>query len=314
MKTYNTILAVSFFIFALYSLINIKETSQATFKILTTFAKNILPALFPFLILNQLLIKLGIIDFISYFFQFISYPLFKISGKGASIIIIGLLNGFPSSVIFTSLMLVDKQIDKHEAQRLINYIFFPSISFLFAILNPNINNSSIFIKLILSLYLSGFILLYLSSFKVKECPQIIPFKETISNINDKIRNFTFSKNIKEIITYSFNTLLNILGIIIIFSIPSNIINKIVKNNINYLFKGLIEFAIPSIELSLLNINKKRIVLYLSAILSFSGLSSIMQANLFINEANLDAKQFILNRILISFFTTILLSLFLFFFQ
>lgn len=312
MKKYNTVLAIAFFIFAIYSLINIKETNQVTFKILMTFSKNILPALLPFLILNQLLINLGIIDFMAYLFQFISYPLFKISGKGASIIIIGLLNGFPSSVIFTSIMLLNKQIEKKEAQRLINCIFFPSISFLFAILNPNIDNSSIFIKLISSIYLSGFIFLYLSSFKTKEEQHLITLKETINNIKEKINKFSFSKNIKEIIEYAFNTLLNILGIIIIFSIPSNIINKIVKNNTRYLFQGLIEFAMPSIELSLSNINKKRIVLYLSTILSFSGLSSIMQAILFINDANLNTKQFILNRILISFLTTILLLLFLFF--
>ena len=311
MKKYNIILSFIFLLFTVYSLINIKETNQTTFQILITFSRTILPALFPFLILNQILIKLGIIDFIAYFFQFISYPLFKISGKGASIIIIGLLNGFPSSVIFTSLMLINKQIEKQEAQRLINCIFFPSISFLFAIVNPNLNNSSIFIKLVLSLYLSGFMFLYLSSFKVKEEKKLISFKETINNIKEKINNFVFSQNIKEIIIYAFNTLLNILGIIIIFSITSNIINKVTNNNISYLFKGLIEFSITSIELSLSNINKKRIGLYLSTILSFSGLSSIMQANLFINDANLNTKQFIINRILISSFTTILLLIFLF---
>ena len=154
MKKHNIIITILFSIFIFYSLINIKETNESTFYILINFSKTILPALLPFLILNQLLIKLGIVDILAYFFQFISYPLFKISGKGASIIIIGLLNGFPSSAIFTSLMLIDKQIEKEEAQRIINSIFFPSVSFLFAIISSKLKNNYLFTSLILILYLS----------------------------------------------------------------------------------------------------------------------------------------------------------------
>ena len=180
MKKTNLIIIIFFFIFALYTLTNIKETNESTMNVLITFSKTILPALLPFLIINQLLIKLGVIDLLAYFIQFISLPLFRISGKGASIIIIGLLNGFPSSAIFTSLMLMDKQLEKEEAQRLINCIFFPSISFLFAILNINLNDNYLFTRLVISLYLSGFIFLYISSFKINKEQNHITLKQTIS--------------------------------------------------------------------------------------------------------------------------------------
>ena len=307
MKKYNTIISIFFLIFLIYSLLNINETINSTLNILQTFSKTILPSLLPFLIINQIIISLGIIDLLAYFLQYISIPLFKISGKGASIILIGILNGFPSSAIFTSIMLINKQIDKQEAQRLVNSIFFPSISFLFSILLPNINDPTLFIFLILSIYMSGFITLYLSSFKAKTS-QIIKFKQTLNSTKDKLVNFHLPLKLKETINYSFSTLLNILGIIIIFSIPCNIINKICPGNISYLFKGLIEFSIPSIAISLSSLNKKMIVLFLSTILSFSSLSSIMQATLFINEASLNTKQFILNRIMITLLSVTLLYL------
>lgn len=312
MKKFNVIITISFSIFVIYSLINIKETNITSLNIITTFSKTILPSLLPFLIFNHLLIKLGIIDILGFFIQFISYPLFKISGKGASIIIFGLLNGFPSSAIFTSMMLLNNQIEKKEAQRLTNSIFFPSISFLFVIINNNLNNNYLFIRLILSLYLSGFIFLYISSFNKKNSANMITFKQTIIEVEKKLNEFNFAKETKEIIAYSFNTLLNILGIIIIFSIPCNIINKLIQNNNSYLLKGIIEFSMPSIELSLLSISKKKITLFLSIILSFSSFSSIMQATLFISEAKLNIKQFIINRIAITMLTIILLYLFLFF--
>lgn len=310
MRKSNIILIILFFIFIFYSLINIRETNNSAMNVLKIFSTTILPALLTFLILNQLLIKLGIIDLLSYFFQFISYPLFKISGSGASIIIIGILNGFPSSAIFTSMMVVNNQIDKQEAQRLINSIFFPSISFLFAILSPNINNSYCFTLLTLCLYLAGFTSLYFSSFKVRNEQHIVTFKQTLDNIKSKLNSFVFAKDIKEIISYSFNTLLNILGIITLSSIPCNIVEKIINGTYSFLFKGLIEFSIPSIQLSLQNESKKMIVVLLSTILSFSGLSSLLQATLFIDDANLDTKQFITNRIVLSLCTTILLLLFL----
>lgn len=309
MKKANFLLLILFFIFLIYSLINIKETNQTTMNTLMTFSKTILPALLPFLILNQLIIKLGIIDMLAYFLQFISYPLFKVSGKGASIIIIGLLNGFPSSAIFTSLMLKDNQIQKIEAQRLVNSIFFPSISFIFAIINSNLNNK-LFTFLVVSLYLTGFLFLYLSSFKIKQELPYTTFKQTLNSIKIKLNKFIFIKELKETITYTFNTLTNILGVIIMFSIPCNIIAKLITNKYTYLFQGIIEFSMPSIKVISISIKKETITLMLGIILSFSGLSSIMQASLFINDSNLSSKQFITSRILISIITTFILYLFL----
>lgn len=311
MKKYNIILSILFFIFIVYMIVNIKESKDTTFNTLITFSKNILPSLLPFLILNQLLIKLGVIDFFAYLFQFISYPVFKISGKGASIILMGILNGFPSSAIYTSLMFQKKEINKEEAQRLINFIFFPSLSFLFSILKTNINNSRLFVLLALSIYLTGFTFLYISSFKIKEDVSILSFHETLENIKTKQRSFSLAKDIKHIISYSFNTLLNILGIITLFSIPCLILDKILPSTISIFFQGLIEFSIPSIKISNIIGNKKRIVLTLVPILSFSSISSIMQANLFIQDVTLNSKSFIFSRILVSICSLFILFLFLF---
>lgn len=313
MKKGNIIILIFFFIFTIYSLVNIRETNISTMNTLITFSKSILPALLPFLILNQLVIRLGLIDLLAYILQFISYPLFRISGKGASIIIIGLLNGFPSTAIFTSIMLKEKQLEKKEAQRLVNCIFFPSISFLFAIINSNLN-SYLFTYLVLSIYLSGFILLYLSSFKIKKSTDeyYVSFKETLNNVKQKLNNFNFIKDIKGTISYAFNTLINILGIIITFSIPCNIIDSLIDNTSSYFFKGLIEFSMPSIQISSSLYNKKLAVSLLCPILSFSGFSSIIQANLFLTDCNLNTTKFFISRILISILSSFILSLFLFF--
>lgn len=309
MKKINFIMIILFSIFIFYSLINIKETNASTMNVLITFSKTILPALLPFLILNQLIIKLGIIDLLAYFIQYISYPLFKISGKGASVILIGVLNGFPSSAIFTSLLLKDKQITKKEAQRLINAIFFPSISFIFVIISSYLNNQLVKF-LSLSIYLSGFIILYLSSFKENNETTLISFSETKAIIKNKLTKFLLIKDLKEAITYSFTTLLNILGILVIFSIPCNIITHLTQSQYSYFIQGLLEFSISSIKLLNCSLPIKSITLLLSIVLSFSGLSSILQASIFISEVNLSTKQFIINRLLASILSfTILFLLF-----
>lgn len=313
MKKINIIFSILFCLFITYSLINIKETNNSTMNTLLTFSRKILPALLPFLILNSLIIKIGIIDLLGYLLQFVSYPLFKISGKGAGIILISVLNGFPSSAIFTSLLLKNKELKKEEGQRLINSMFFPSLSFLFIVVNTSLNNNSLFLYLIISIYLPAFIFLYISSFKTKEEVLIITFNQTIINIKEKINNFNFINDLKSTILYSSNTLINILGILVIFTIPCNIINKFFSNDLSYLFQGLIEFSLPSINIPLIIQNKKIVTLFLATILSFSGLSSLMQATLFINDANLNVKQFILHRIIITLFSIIFLSLFLFFY-
>lgn len=311
MKKAKLLIMFIFVIFLFYSLLNIKETNSSTMNILITFSKTILPALLPFLILNQLIIKLGIIDLFAYFLQFISYPLFKISGKGASIIIIGILNGFPSSAIFTSLLVKENQIGKDEAQRLINSIFFPSISFIFVIIGSYLNNRLLTL-LAISIYLSGFIILYISSFKIKYENNYITFKQTKINIKDKLKNFILIKEIKNAISYAFNTLMNILGILILFSIPCNIVANLIKTDYSYFFQGLLEFSMPTIALLNSSISLKNVTLLVCILLSFSGLSSILQATLFINEADLNTKKFITNRIMNCLLSFIILYLFLFF--
>lgn len=296
----------------MYALLNIKETNSSTILVLSTFSKTILPALLPFIILNQLLIKTGVIDFLSFFFQYISYPLFKISGKGASVILIGILNGFPSSTIFSSLLVQNNQLEKDEAQRIVNSIFFPSISFLFVIVNSLLNNNHLFTILIISLYLTGFLNLYLSSFKIKKEPNYISFTETKNNIKEKLKKFNLIHDLKETINYAFNTLINILGIIVIFAIPCNIINSIIQNNTSLFLQGLLEFSMPSIKL-INNIKyPELIVISLSILLPFSGLSSILQASLFLTDASLNTKSFITNRIIITIYSFISTMILLFF--
>ena len=162
MKYVNILLFIFFIIFMIYSVTNTYQIRDMTSNILNVFSYSIVPSLLPFLLLNQLCISIGIIDLFAYLFQFISYPLFKISGKGASIIIISLLCGFPSSAIFTSSLYINKQIGKQEASRIINYCFFPSFSFLFSIIKPKLSNWH-FTILILAIYLISFLFLYLSS-------------------------------------------------------------------------------------------------------------------------------------------------------
>ena len=65
MKKTNILFLILFFVFIVYSIVNITETNHSSMHVLLTFSKTILPALLPFLILNQLIIKLGIIDLIS---------------------------------------------------------------------------------------------------------------------------------------------------------------------------------------------------------------------------------------------------------
>ena len=146
-----------------------------------------------------------------------------------NIILIGILNGFPSSAIFASMMLKEKQIDKQEAQRLINFIFFPSTSFLFGALQTNINQNRLFVYLVLSLYLSGFLFLYLTSFKVKKEYIYISYNHTVSMIKEKLNNLVFVKELKDTVYFAFMTLINILGIVTIFSIPNTIISKITQS-------------------------------------------------------------------------------------
>ncbi|HHU59322.1 TPA: hypothetical protein GXZ34_00085 [bacterium] len=306
MKKHKFIVSIITFSLLVYSFVFIRDTNKVAINTLEVFSKSVLPALLPFLILNYLIIKMGLLDLIAYLFQFISYPLFGISGKGASIFLIGILNGFPSSAIFTSLLVKEKKISEKEGQSLVNAIFFPSFSFIFIIIGGNLKDDLLTLSLAVCLYLSGLFYLYFRNVNNKEIEKLISFKEAYASFRESLSKFNFINSLKEAIYNAFINLLNIAGIMVMFSLPYGILSKFLSEYSSSMISGLIEFSYASITLSNLAIDNTIKGISLVFILGFASLSTIVQASMPLKEAGLSIKSFVKARVTVAIFASFLL--------
>lgn len=286
MKLLKLSLYTTLIITFIYIIFNLNTSINSMSIVLTNFFKSLFPYLFMFLIINQLLIKTSLIDLLGYILQFILYPIFKLNARSCSLLLLSIINGFPSSVLYSSLMVKEKKMEKQSTHAIATLFFLPSFTFIFYLIRNHLDKR-IFTFFIFSLYLPTLILLLLN--RNKSDDNYIIFKEIKGNLITSYNNFNFLKDIKEIIVNSILTIINILGMISFYSL----ITLLIPNN---LLKGLLEFSIPS--LNILNSNYSNIIksLLLLIILSFSSLSSISQASLYLEDINLSLISFIKKRI------------------
>jgi sporulation integral membrane protein YlbJ len=79
------------------------------------------PALFPFFVISELLLGLGLVHFIGGLFDPMMRPMFRIPGYGGFVMAMGFAAGYPISARLTSQLWDRKLINREEAERLVAF-------------------------------------------------------------------------------------------------------------------------------------------------------------------------------------------------
>lgn len=154
------------------------------------------------------------------------------------------------------------------------------------------------IKLLVSLYLSSFIVFILNYKKLSNI-----------NYNYKKSKKDFSTLLKTSILKNISLLVVIFGTILIFTILVNLLTKYL--NINKTFLSIINLLLEMTSgLKLTStLSSPTLKVILSALgLSFSGLSIIMQAFAILPKTSIDIKTFIKNKLLVIILNIIIISI------
>lgn len=116
---YTLVLTCVFFFIALAMISFPAETIAGASTGLRIFALILLPALFPFLILSEILMGLGVVHFLGTLLEPLMKPLFKIPGMGAFAIAMSLSSGYLTGAIITAKLRKEKMCTQIEAERLL---------------------------------------------------------------------------------------------------------------------------------------------------------------------------------------------------
>lgn len=97
------------------------QTFQASFEGLQLWLRTVLPALFPFFVISEILMGIGVIHALGVMLEPIMRPLFRVPGVGAFALVMGLVSGNPLGAKITGQLRRDDLCTREEGERLVAF-------------------------------------------------------------------------------------------------------------------------------------------------------------------------------------------------
>ena len=108
-------------IITLFMLINPRETLASAafgFKLWYT---AVLPALFPFFVVAELLVGLGFLHYLGVWLEPLMRPLFNLPGSSSLVVVMGFTSGFPVGALLTRELYQRRLLNADESERLVSF-------------------------------------------------------------------------------------------------------------------------------------------------------------------------------------------------
>ncbi len=295
-------LILAFFLILLFP----EYTISGTIEGLLLWYRTLLPTLFPFLLLTNLIIRSNVIHTINQ----ITYPFigrfFSISKNSAFVVIVGFICGYPMGAKMIKELLNCQQITKEEAQYLLSFCNNTSPMFLIGFVATQVFKDSIPVwVLLISVYGSAI----LFSFFYRKSTDFNSLKNCVFPSS----SFSFSlKLMDESIIDSMEILVKIGGYIVTFSILIQFLNHSI-----IIVLPSTAYILPIVELTSgihLCVNSLPIdfaFLYTIFLSTFGGMCSLAQTNAVLLGTGLSMtlylKQKIITAILAAIIAYLILS-------
>ncbi len=294
---YSFILILILIFINLFTISNIKEIIMDSCSI---WLNNLIPSIFPFYIISDLLINYGFINVLNLVFKNFFYKLFKISEGSIFVLIFSMLTGFPSSAKYIKSLIKENLINASEANNIIRFCHFSNPLFVINIIGLNILGSK---KLGFLILISHFIANFVIAFIFKS-----------DNTTNKTKINLTSEKLSVVLTNSilntFNSLLIILGNIIVFKLLIEIIFKHFYFNsmINAIINIILEITTGILRLNSLNISTNIKAIIITSAISFGGLCVHSQVYGILSDTKVKYKNYLIGRIIQAIIAPIILMM------
>ena len=275
---------------------------------------NVVPSLLPFMIGTNMLLRLGVVNFIGVLLEPIMRPLFGVSGKGAFALVMGATSGYPIGAQVCASLREDGQISQVETQRLLSFVNNSGPLFMIGAVGAGMFANERVGYFILVTNLAGAILsgMLFKFYKRSDGEGEIrkPLKYAVSTLKNKE---PLGKILSESIIKSFESLMLIAGFIILFSVILKILETagIISITIGFLYNiglpigkelmsaavyGFFEITNGASKLAALEPSRS-IVILCAALVSFGGLSIFSQSVAFLSKTDVKTSIFFMSKLL-----------------
>lgn len=270
-KIFNLIIISSFIILLFYVLINNHVVFETISYSLDIWVNNLIPSMFPFFVISDILISYNIVNYIPKFIINAFSFLFNIGPTSVTCFFLSLISGFPTSARNIKNYYNKGLLSLNEANHILLFTHFSNPIFILSTVSifflKNLNFGYI---ILISHYLGNFIIgLFLRN------------KSTIDNKNYN-KNYFVCQNFSKVLIISIksaiDTLLLIVGTLTSFLIVSSFIVELLNfpPYPSAILKGILEMTMGLKDLANLNIGDIYKVVISTMFISFGGISVHLQ--------------------------------------
>lgn len=252
---------------------------------------TVIPSVFPFIFCSNMFIAFGAAAYARRYLSKIMLPLFGINGCGAAAFVLGILSGYPIGGICASELYSTGECTKREAESLTAFCNNSGPMFVIGAIGFGMFKSQrigilLYTIHIVSAIISGIILKYI----FKEKNQLNKFKLPSARYNEESSKNT-AADIGEAVIKSVNTILMICGFVVIFAVIASVIPKTSLKPYIYL---ILEIT-GGISEAVNNFPAETALIFVSAAISFSGISVLCQVMTVLEKAHLSIKPYIIGK-------------------
>lgn len=253
---------------------------------------TVLPALLPFMILSNFLIRQNITESISYIMSPVFTKVFGLSKAGCYPAVIGFLSGYPIGAKAAAQLYQENMISREEAQYLLTFCNNASPMFLLEYIGLHCMGLRYPVLVLALIVLSAFLGSFLwrgKTFQAKahqnnrcvqdRCPVILSLDESILD--------------------AFVTITKVGGYIMLFSILAELSEELLPlpDRIKYIGMGILEITIGGEKLHQAGMAQNLQNSILIALCAFGGLSSVAQTASVIGETDLSVYRYLSAKII-----------------
>ncbi len=270
----------------------------ATLDGLKLFAYNVFPSLFPFFILTRILTNLGLGESVA---KFVGKPLSKLFGTsalGCYVFVLSILSGYPVGAKMVSEYVKSGKITLEEAKKIISFTSTSGPLFIVGAIGVNlIGDVKVGYAILISHFVGAFLngLLYKGkNFSTQEVSVQVECEDILSDALSSSITSIFQVGASIIFLNVLIVALKDLKVISVFSgLLSYFISDILRAEA--LAIGCVEITKGAQLLCSLP-NKKDIIVSLSTIISFGGVSVMVQSMTFLRAIGIKTSYYLLTKI------------------
>lgn len=310
-KTRRFSIIIVLFIFLILLTIYPKESLNAAEGGINLWIFVVMPSLFPFFIISDLLISLRIPENIARLFTPIARFLFNTSGYGAYVFIMSIFSGYPTGAKITSELVLSRKITPGEGQRILTFSSTSGPLFIIGAVGAGMFKSTeagyiIFICHIFGAIINGILFGFFNKITPKE--KEFSNKAFILNNNPPAGNIMSKAIINSLYTSGliggyiilFSVIISMLDRIDFFSCISSLFKVFMPKSIS-MFPGIIlktslEISNGCKIISNLPYSFELKLILSSFIIAFSGFSVIGQVSSIIGKTKIKLKTYILGKL------------------